>query len=117
MEKVSSKRLIVNLEEYVVEVAQEKANIMFKGDLDCYINWLICSNNKHEIKKKVKLIDEVLEAKKPEPIPDTVKTAMYNNVCDFCKEPIYQGEEICQAEGYEHYIHKKCCKKESKTNF
>ena len=42
--------------------------------------------------------------------PGTDKTAMYNNVCDYCKEPIYQGDEICKAEGYENYIHKKCCK-------
>jgi len=113
MGKTASKRLSVNLEDYVLEVAQQKANIMFKGDIDYYVNWLICSNNKREVKKKIKLINEALEEKRPKAIPDSVKTAMYNNVCDFCKEPIYQGDEICKAEGYGSYIHKRCCKKEN----
>lgn len=112
MGKATCKRLTVNLEDYVILVAQQKANIMFKGNLDYYINWLICSNNKQEVKKKIKIIGEYLYEKKPLAILDTVKTAMYNNVCDFCKGPIYQGDEICKAEGYENYIHKKCCKKE-----
>jgi hypothetical protein len=111
MGNATSKRITVSLEDYVIEVAQQKAKIMFKGNLDYYINWLICSNNKQVVIKKVKLIDEDLEKKKPQSITDTVKTAMYNNVCDFCKSPIYQGGEICKAEGYENYIHKKCCKK------
>lgn len=114
MDKAACKKLTVNLDDYVIELAQQKANLSFKGNLDYYINWLICSNNKLAVKKKVKLIDEALEKRRPQPIPDTVKTAMYNNVCDFCKESIYQGDEICKAEGYENYIHKKCCKKESK---
>jgi len=111
MSKTVAKRLTVNLEDYVIEVAQQKAKIMFKGNLDNYINWLICSNNKQEVMKKVKLIDEHLEKNKPQAITDSVKTAMYDNVCDFCKGPIYQGVEICKAEGYENYIHKNCCKK------
>lgn len=112
MDKATSKKLTVNLDEYVIELAIQKANIMFKGNMDYYLNWLICSNNKLEAKKKVKLKDEDLEKSKPRAISDTVKTAMYNNVCDFCKGSIYQGDEICRAEGYENYIHKKCCKKE-----
>lgn len=112
MGKAESKRLTVNLDEYVIEIAQKKANIMFKGNLDYYINWLICSNNKQEIKKRVKFKEEALDKKKPQAIADTLKTAMFNNVCDFCNGPIYQGEEICKAEGYENYIHKKCCRKD-----
>jgi hypothetical protein len=112
MDKVTSKRLTVNLEDYVIELAQQKANLMFKGNLDYYINWLICSNNRQEVKKKVKLIDEALEKRKPKAILDTVKIAMYNNECDFCKGSIYQGDEICKAEGYENYIHKRCCNRE-----
>lgn len=111
MSKATFKRLTVNLEDYVIEIAQKKAKAMFSGDLENYINWLICSNNKQEVMKKVKLIDEDLEKKKPQAITDTVKTAMYNSVCDFCNGPIYQGVEICKAEGYENYIHKDCCKK------
>ena len=83
---------------------------MFKGNIDYYVNWLICNNNKQAIKKKVKSLEKEKEKKKPTVIPDPDKTAMYNNVCDYCKEPIYQGDEIFKAEGYENYIHKKCCK-------
>ena len=111
MDKATSKRLTVNLDDYVIELALQKANIMFKGNMDYYINWLICSNNKQGVMKKVKLKDEELEKRKPQAIPDTVKIAMYNNACDFCKGPIYQGVEICKAEEYENYIHKNCCKK------
>jgi|GEM_PF-1732147 len=106
------KRLTVTLDDYVVKIAEEKAKVMFKGNMDNYINWLICTNNKHEIKKVVKQLEMNQEENKPIPIPDTRKTAMYNNLCDFCKEPIYQGDEICKAEGYDNYIHRKCCKKE-----
>lgn len=111
MDNATFKRLTVNLDDYVMELALQKADIMFKGNMDYYINWLICSNNKQEVKRKVKLKDEDLEKRKPQAINDTVKTAMYNNACDFCKRPIYQGVEICKAEGYENYIHKSCCKK------
>lgn len=108
--KPKTKRLTVTLDDYVIEAAQQKADVMFKGNLDYYINWLICSNNKQEIKKKVKDIQKGQEKNKPKAIPDTEKTAMYNNTCDYCNQPIYQGDEICKAEGYENYIHKKCCK-------
>jgi hypothetical protein len=106
------KRLTVTLDDYVVKIAEDKAKVMFKGNMDNYINWLICTNNKHEVKKAVKHLENKLEEKKPLAIPDTNKTAMYNNTCDFCKEPIYQGDEICKAEGFESYIHKRCCKKD-----
>lgn len=108
----SDKRLTVTLEDYVIKIAEAKAKIMFKGNIDNYINWLICTNNKHEIKKAVRQLEMEKDEKKPISIPDTMKTAMYNNICDFCKEPIYQGDEICKAEGYDNYIHRKCCKKE-----
>ena len=84
---------------------------MFKGNMDNYINWLICSNNKQAVTKAVKQLEIKLEGKKPVAIPDTKKTAMYNNVCEYCKEPIYQGDEICKAESYESYIHRRCCKR------
>lgn len=32
---------------YVIEIAQKKADVMFKRNLDYYINWLICSVLKH----------------------------------------------------------------------
>jgi hypothetical protein len=105
------KRLTVTLDDYVIKVAEEKAKLMFKGNIDNYINWLICSNNKHEIRKAAKQLESKLEEKKPLAIPDTKKTAMYNNTCDFCDDPIYQGDEICKAEGYANYIHRSCCKK------
>lgn len=105
------KRMTVNLEEYVIKIAEEKASVMFKGNMDNYINWLICNNNKSEVKKAVKEKEKELEERKPAAVPDTQKTAMYNNVCDFCNQPIYQGEEISKAEGYENYIHLRCCKK------
>lgn len=108
----SIKRLTVNLDDYVIKIAEEKAKVMFKGNVDNYIHWLISSNNKQQVKKVVKDMEKKLEEKKPAAIPNTSKTAMYNNVCDFCKQPIYQGEEICKAEGYENYIHRKCCKKD-----
>jgi hypothetical protein len=107
----NAKRLTVTLDDYVVKIAEEKAKVMFKGNIDNYINWLICTNNKHEIKKAVKLLEKKEEDRKPVAVKDTKKTAMYNNTCDYCKEPIYQGDEICKAEGYENYIHSKCCKK------
>lgn len=105
-----TKRLTVNLDDYVIEIAKQKAQIMFKGSLDYYINWLICSNNKQEIKKKVKSQEKEIEKKKPLALPDTDKIAIYNNICNFCNEPIFPGDEICKAEGYENYIHKKCSK-------
>lgn len=111
MRKSCAKRLTLTLDDYVIKITEQKAKIMFKGNIDNYINWLICSNNKQEVKKAVREIDEKLEKKKPAAIPETLKTAMYNNICDFCKEPIYQGDEICKAEGYENYIHLKCSKK------
>ena len=49
-----TKRLTVNLDDYVIEIAKQKAQIMFKGNLDYYVNWLICNNNRKEIKKKIK---------------------------------------------------------------
>ena len=104
------KRVTINLEEYVLKAAEEKAKIMFRGSLDDYINYLICSNNVAVIKKAVKREEARIEKLKPTMLEGSVKSAMYNNVCDFCKRPIYQGEEICKAEGYESYIHKKCCK-------
>lgn len=107
----NAKRLTVTLDDYVIKVAEEKAKVMFKGNMDNYINWLICSNNKHEIKKAVDKFERNQEEKKPIAVPDTKKTAMYNNTCDFCKEPIYQGDEICKAESFENYIHCRCCKK------
>lgn len=110
MEKENNKRLTVNLEEYVIQVAEEKARANFKGSLDYYINWLICRDNASKIHNYIRKRDEDLEKKKPKLIPNSLKAAMFNNNCDFCKEPIYQGEEICKAEGYENYIHKKCCK-------
>lgn len=110
MGKNCAKRLTLNLDDYVIRIAEEKAKVMFKGNIDNYINWLICSNNKLEVKKAVKEIERKLEEKKPAAVPETQKTAMYNNECDFCKEPIYQGDEICKAEGYENYIHLKCTK-------
>ncbi|MDW8802474.1 hypothetical protein P8V03_15095 [Clostridium sp. A1-XYC3] len=109
--KFETKRLTVTLDDYVIEAAQKKAQIMFKGNLDYYINWLICNNNKQEIKKKIRGIQKAEERKKPTAIQNTEKTAMYNNTCVFCKQTIYQGDEICKAEGYENYIHKKCCRK------
>lgn len=108
----SIKRLTVNLDDYVMKIAEEKAKVMFKGNMDNYINWLICSNNRNEVRKIVSEKEKELEEKKPRKVPDTQKTAMYNNVCDFCKQPIYQGEEISKAEDYENYIHLKCCKKD-----
>lgn len=47
------------------------------------------------------------ENNKPKAILDTGKAAMCNNTCDYCDQPIYQGAEICKAEGYENYIYKK----------
>lgn len=105
-----TKRLTVTLDDYIIKIAEEKAKILFKGNMDNYINWLICSNNQQAVKRAVKEIEKKCDKKKPTAIPDTLKTAMYNNVCDFCKQPIYQGDEICKAEGYENYIHNKCCK-------
>lgn len=110
--KLKTKRLTVNLDDYVIDAAKQKAEAMFRGNLDNYINWLICSNNRQVIKKKIKELDQEAEKKKPKAISDTDKTAMYNNICDYCSEPIYQGDEICKAEGYENYIHKNCCRKE-----
>lgn len=94
-----------------MEVAEQKAKYMFNADISAYISWLIRSNNIREIKKKVIEIEEALEATKPEMIPDTQKFAMYDNTCKFCNQQIYPGDEICKANGYENYIHKKCCKK------
>lgn len=111
MGKNCIKRLTVTLDEYIIKIAEEKAKTMFKGNVDNYINWLICSNNKFEVKKAVKDLEKQLEEQKPEAIPETLKTAMYNNECDFCKQPIYQGDEICRAEGYANYIHRKCCRR------
>lgn len=111
MEKLyKTKLLSVNLDDYVIKIARQKARVMFRGNLDYYINWLICNNNKQETKKIVNAIEKEKEKRKPVPIPNTDKTAMYNNVCDYCKKSIYQGEEICKAEGYEKYIHKRCCR-------
>lgn len=110
MDNTKNKRLIVSLEDYVVEAAEEKARANFKGSLDYYINWLICRDNASKIKKVIKKRNEDLEKKKPNMITGTLKIAMYNNTCDFCKEPIYAGEEICKAEGYEKYVHRGCCK-------
>lgn len=115
MEVKNIKRLTITLDDYVLKVAEEKAKMMFKGNLDNYINWLICSNNKHEIRKVAKQLESKLEEKKPLAIPDTRKTAMYNNTCDFCNESIYQGDEISRAEGYSNYIHSGCCKKVEKN--
>lgn len=104
-------RVNINLEDYVVAVAEQKAKYMFNADLSSYINWLIRSNNKREIRKKVLALEEALEATKPEMTPNTNKIAMYDNTCKFCNGEIYPGDEICRAEGFENYIHKKCCKK------
>ncbi|WP_156940020.1 hypothetical protein [Clostridium lundense] len=52
-----------------------------------------------------------MENRKPKAAPNSLKTVVFNNICDFCKELIYAREEICRAEGYENYIHKKCFKK------
>jgi hypothetical protein len=108
MEENNSKRLTITLDEYVIRIAEEKAKLMFKGDINNYINWLICSNNKFEIRKVVDDIEKKLNMKKPFLVSGTKKTAMYNNTCDFCNKPIYQGDEICKAEGFENYIHIKC---------
>lgn len=106
-----NKRLTVTLDDYVIKIAEEKAKLMFKGDINNYINWLICSNNKQEVKKIVEELDKKLSMKKPVLITGSEKNAMYNNVCAFCNKPIYQGDEICKAEGYDNYIHKKCSRK------
>jgi hypothetical protein len=111
MGKDYSKRLTLTLDDYVIRIAEEKAKVMFKGNLDNYINWLICSNNQQEVKKAIKEIERKLEEKKPLAIPETLKTAMYNNTCDYCKELINQGDEICKAEGFDSYIHRKCTRK------
>lgn len=110
MSKNSTKRLTVTLEYYIIKIAEEKAKVMFKGNINNYINRLICSNNKHEVRKAVKIIEQEQEKKKPLAVPETVKTAMFNNVCNYCNQTIYQGDEICKAEDYESYIHRKCCK-------
>lgn len=104
-------RITLNIEDYVVDVAEQKAKYMFNSDMSAYINWLIRSNNKREIKKKVIAIEEALEATKPEMLPNTNKIAMYDNTCKFCNHQIYPGDEICRAKDYENYLHKKCCKK------
>lgn len=109
----SEKRLTVTLDDYVIKIAEAKAKIMFKGNIDNYINWLICTNNKLEVKKAVRQLEMKRDEKKPVAILETLKTAMYNNICDYCKEAIYQGDEICKAEGYENYIHRRCCKKDA----
>lgn len=106
------KRITISLDDYVIEIAEQKSKAMFKGDMDNYINWLICNNNKHAVEKKIRALEKRQEEKKPSAILDSVKTAMYNNVCEYCNEDIYQGDEICRAEGYDNYIHKKCCKSE-----
>lgn len=116
MGKNYAKRLTVTLDDYIIKIAEEKAKILFKGNIDNYINWLIWSDDKQEVKKAFKKIEKKQEEKKPVAIPETIKIAMYNNVCDFCKGPIYQGDEICKAEGYENYIHRKCCKKIEEKN-
>lgn len=110
---VNIKRLTINLEDYILDIAEEKAKIMFKGKIDDYIHWLICNNNKYEVKKKIKEIEKLLEEQKLTAIPETYKTAMYNNICEYCGEAINQGDEICRAEGYKNYIHKKHCKKDN----
>jgi hypothetical protein len=104
-------RLTINLEDYVVKIAEQKAKYMFNADISSYINWLIRSNNKREIRKKVLEIEASLEEIKPDMSPNTSKIAMYDNLCKFCNKEIYAGDEICRAEGYENYIHKKCCKR------
>lgn len=103
-------RITITLEDYVIAVAEQKAKYMFNSDISAYINWLIRSNNKREIRKKVLEIERTLEAAKPLMIQGTQKIAMYDNTCKFCNHEIYPGEEICKAEGFENYIHKKCCK-------
>jgi hypothetical protein len=103
-------RITLTIEDYVVEVAEQKAKYIFNADISAYINWLIRSNNKREIKKKVLELEAALEATKPEMLPNTNKIAMYDNTCKFCNNEIYPGDEICKAEGYENYIHKRCCK-------
>ena len=55
---VNIKRLTINLEDYILEIAEEKSKIMFKGKIEDYIHWLICSNNKYEVKKKIKEIEK-----------------------------------------------------------
>jgi hypothetical protein len=104
-------RITINLEDYVVTIAEQKAKYMFNSDISAYINWLIRTNNKSEIVKRVIEIEDDLEAIKPEMTPNTLKVAMYDNTCKFCNHEIYPGDDICRAEGYENYIHKKCCKK------
>ncbi len=111
MSKNSTKRLTITLDDYIIKIAEAKAKIMFKGNMDNYINWLICSNNKQDVRKAVKIIEADKEKKKPIAVPETLKTAMFNNVCDYCNQPIYQGDEICKAEDYENYIHKRCCRR------
>lgn len=110
MEDSKIKRLSVNLEEDIIKIAEEKAKLLFKGNMDNYINWLICSNNKIHVKNLLWKKEREREEVKPTILEGTEKTAMYNNICDFCKKGIYQGDEICKAEGYQNYIHKKCCK-------
>ncbi|WP_461205388.1 hypothetical protein [Clostridium sp. DL1XJH146] len=104
------KIMSIKIEEYVMEIAKNKANLLFDGDLNNYINWLICSNNLKEMRKELNRVEELKKKKKPIMIEGTVKVAMYNNICDYCKRAIYPGDEICQGEGYKNYIHKKCCK-------
>lgn len=103
------KIMTVKLESYVIKIARKKADLYFKGDLSNYINWLICTNNSKVIKKIIKDKEEI-DKEKPRMIPDTMRSAMFNNVCEFCKNEIYPGEEICQAEECKNYIHKCCAK-------
>lgn len=106
----NSRKLTINLDNHIMEIAEQKAKVKFKGNIENYINWLICTNNESEVKKKVEELEKNQEKDKAVAIPDTVIVARYKNVCDYCKEVIYQGEEICKAEFYEYYIHKRCCK-------
>jgi len=59
------KRITVTLDDYVIKIAEAKAKIMFKGNIDNYINWLICTNNKVEIKKAVRQLEMKKEETKP----------------------------------------------------
>lgn len=96
----------ISLQNYVLEVAEQKSRELFGGSISNYLSYLICNDNKEKIEKCLQKI----ELMKPVRISEA-KAALFESDCPYCGKKIKIGESIYNVllyNGLERCVHKNC---------
>lgn len=103
-----SKKRTISLPDHITTIAEKKSKVMFGGNFSCYLQYLICGDNKDEVEKAI----EEMESKKPVKTSD-VRKAEYSSKCPYCGKRIKVGDNICNSvfpDKHEQFVHIRCAR-------